>query len=232
MVPLKELQETGLGPSGALDPTEAQVVPSPLQVADVHGQVLQPQTRSLPHRGQLGRPEKESGVGGVAIINTRSSVLKPAGVSRSHSLVVREAQRWELGVLLGKVCQPVDDSGQLWEPGRETRSLSQRHSPPLLFTSVRARKTLSTDSFRISGWRERTAEAQWDRRNPETDGCVSLGPTAEAHLRQEDVEPIAQHNQILRRRRRKVGGGVYECDASSGATSSSQAVRITVLSPT
>lgn len=62
MVPLKELQETGLGPSSALDSTEAQVVPSPLQVADVHGQVLQPQTRSLPHCGQLGRPEKESGV--------------------------------------------------------------------------------------------------------------------------------------------------------------------------
>lgn len=74
MVPLKELQEAGLGPSGPLDPAEAQVVPSPLQVADVHGQVLQPQTGSFPHRGQLGRPEKESG----GIINARSSSLKPA----------------------------------------------------------------------------------------------------------------------------------------------------------
>lgn len=59
MVPLKELQEAGLGPSGALDPAEAQVVPGPLQVAHVHGQVLQPQTRSFAHRGQLGRPEQE-----------------------------------------------------------------------------------------------------------------------------------------------------------------------------
>lgn len=59
VVPLKELQEAGLGPRGPLDPAEAQVIPSPLQVADVHGQVLQPQTRSLPHRGQLGRPDSE-----------------------------------------------------------------------------------------------------------------------------------------------------------------------------
>lgn len=64
MVPLKELQEAGLGPSGPLDPAEAQVVPSPLQVADVHGQVLQPKTRSFPHRGQLGGSDKREGGGG------------------------------------------------------------------------------------------------------------------------------------------------------------------------
>lgn len=130
MVPLKELQETGLGPGGALDPAEAQVVPSPLQVTDVHGQVLEPQTRSLPHRGQLGRPEKESGVGGHNQHTFFSTKTGQEG--RSHSLVVREAQRWELGVLLGKACQPVDDSGQLWEPGRETLLLPQRHSPPFV----------------------------------------------------------------------------------------------------
>lgn len=56
MVPLKELQEAGLGASGTLDPPETQVVAGPLQVAHVHGQVLQPQTRPLSHRGQLGRP--------------------------------------------------------------------------------------------------------------------------------------------------------------------------------
>lgn len=118
VVALKELQEAGLGPRGPLDPAEAQVVPSPLQVADVHGQVLQPQTRSFPHRGQLGRP------GGArrSVTNARSSSLKPAwggGGGGSHSLVVREAKRREVGVLLGKVCQPVDDSGQLWEAGQQ-----------------------------------------------------------------------------------------------------------------
>ena len=56
VVPLKELQEAGLGPSGPLHPPEAQVVPGPLEVPHVHGQVLQPQTRSLPDCGQLGRP--------------------------------------------------------------------------------------------------------------------------------------------------------------------------------
>ncbi len=54
MLPLKELQEAGLGASGPLDPPETQVVAGSLQVAHVHGQVLQPQTRSLSHRGQLG----------------------------------------------------------------------------------------------------------------------------------------------------------------------------------
>lgn len=59
MFPLKELQEAGLGAGGALHASEAQIVPSSLQVPHVHRQVLNPETRSLPHRGQLGRPEAE-----------------------------------------------------------------------------------------------------------------------------------------------------------------------------
>lgn len=61
MVPLKELQEAGLGACGALNPPETQIIAGSLQVPHVHGQVLQPQTRSLSYRGQLGRPVGRAG---------------------------------------------------------------------------------------------------------------------------------------------------------------------------
>lgn len=67
VVPLEELQEAGLGASGPLDPTETQVVTGSLQVAHVHGQVLQPQTCSLTHCGQLGRPAEEEQRGNLDI---------------------------------------------------------------------------------------------------------------------------------------------------------------------
>lgn len=69
MVPLKQLQEAGLGAGGPLDTPETQVVAGSLHVPHVHGQVLQPETRPLPYRGQLGRPaggagERRRGGGG------------------------------------------------------------------------------------------------------------------------------------------------------------------------
>lgn len=42
VVPLEKLQETGLGTRGSLHAAETQVVSGTLQVAHVHGQVLQP----------------------------------------------------------------------------------------------------------------------------------------------------------------------------------------------
>lgn len=128
VVPLKELQEAGLGSCGALDPAEAQVVPSPLQVADVHGQVLQPKTRSFPHRGQLGGSDKRERGGGGHNQRTFFSVKLANRVSHSHSLVVCEAERREVGVLLGKVGQPVDDPGQLWGNRDKSRNHRYHHS--------------------------------------------------------------------------------------------------------
>lgn len=55
MFPLKQLQEAGLGAGGSLNPSKTQVIAGSLQVPHVHSQVLQPQTGSLPNRGQLGR---------------------------------------------------------------------------------------------------------------------------------------------------------------------------------
>ncbi len=50
----------------------------------------------------------------------------------SDSLVVCEAKRGEVGVFLRKVCQSVNDSGQLW--GKQQRGFSSRllHNTPLL----------------------------------------------------------------------------------------------------
>lgn len=63
MVPLKELQEAGLGACGPLDSTETKIIAGSLQVPHIHHQILQPQTRSLPHCGQLGRPVQRGGEG-------------------------------------------------------------------------------------------------------------------------------------------------------------------------
>lgn len=57
MVPLKELQEAGLCASGAFYTPKAQVIPSPLQVLQVHAQVLNPQAAAFPHSGELCRSE-------------------------------------------------------------------------------------------------------------------------------------------------------------------------------
>lgn len=57
MVSLKELQEAGLSASGAFYTPKAQVIPSPLQVLQVHAQVLNPQAAALPHGGELCRSE-------------------------------------------------------------------------------------------------------------------------------------------------------------------------------
>ena len=57
MVSLKELQEAGLSASGAFYTPKAQVIPSPLQVLQVHAQVLNPQAAAFPHSGELCRSE-------------------------------------------------------------------------------------------------------------------------------------------------------------------------------
>ena len=51
MVPLEELQEASLCARGSFDPPETQVVAGTLKVPHVHGQILQPQTGPLAHRG-------------------------------------------------------------------------------------------------------------------------------------------------------------------------------------
>lgn len=107
VISLKELQETGLSASGPLDPAETQVVAGPLQVPHVHGQVLQPQARSLTDRGQLGRPAGGKGCGEVG------GYVRGEEKERTDSLVVREAKRGEVRILLGKIRQSVNDSCQL-----------------------------------------------------------------------------------------------------------------------
>lgn len=121
MIPLKELQETSLGACGALHTSETQVIAGSLQVAHVHGQVLQPQTRTLSHGGQLGRPvrdggEKETGNTAGCSAKTSENITDKTpstGPLQRYpdSLVVCEAKRWEVGIFLRKVCQSVNDSG-------------------------------------------------------------------------------------------------------------------------
>lgn len=57
MVSLEELQEAGLSASGAFHTPKTQVIPSSLQVLQVHAQVLDPQAAAFPHSGELCRSE-------------------------------------------------------------------------------------------------------------------------------------------------------------------------------
>lgn len=90
MVPLKELQEAGLGARGSLDTAETQVVARTLQVAHVHGQVLQPQTGPLSHGGQLGRPA--SGTGGEGG-GGETSALSRFALQKSRERNTSQARR-------------------------------------------------------------------------------------------------------------------------------------------
>lgn len=86
MVPLKELQEAGLGARGSLHATETQVVARTLQVAHVHGQVLQPQTGPLSHGGQLGRPAGGGAVGGERRQHFQDLLCRNLGREIRHKL--------------------------------------------------------------------------------------------------------------------------------------------------
>ena len=69
VVSVKQLEEGGLGAGGALHAAEPEPLARRPQVVLVHQQLLQPQTRPLAHRGQLGGlqvGEAQRGQGGVA----------------------------------------------------------------------------------------------------------------------------------------------------------------------
>lgn len=57
VISLEELQEAGLGASGALHSSEAQVISDTLQVLEIHAKILNPKTATFPNCGQLSRPE-------------------------------------------------------------------------------------------------------------------------------------------------------------------------------
>lgn len=90
VVTLENLKERCLGTSGALDTTEAQVVASTLEVAQIHQQILDPQTSTLAHSHQL------------------------CGLS------VSESQTRQVLVLPGELRQLIDDNGQLGNEDVET----------------------------------------------------------------------------------------------------------------
>ena len=55
MVSVEKFQETGLSACRAFHTAKPKVLPGSLKVPQVHEEVLDPDTRSLAHSGQLGR---------------------------------------------------------------------------------------------------------------------------------------------------------------------------------
>lgn len=90
VVTLEDLEERGLGTSGTLDTTEAQVITRALKVTQIHKQILDPQASTLANSNQLSR------------------------------LAVGESQTRKVLVLLGELRQLVDDNGQLGDEDVET----------------------------------------------------------------------------------------------------------------
>ena len=56
MVAIEELEEAGLSSSGSFDASEPQVILGPLQIPQVHQEVLNPEASPLTNRCQLGGP--------------------------------------------------------------------------------------------------------------------------------------------------------------------------------
>lgn len=90
VVTVEDLQERRLSTGGTLDTTEAQVIAGTLKVAQIHQQILDPETSTLANGHQLG------------------------------GLTVSEAQTREVLVLLSELGQLVDDNSQLGDEDVET----------------------------------------------------------------------------------------------------------------
>lgn len=56
MVAIEEFEEAGLSSCGSFDTSEPQVILGPLQISQVHQEVLDPEASPLANRCQLGRP--------------------------------------------------------------------------------------------------------------------------------------------------------------------------------
>ena len=106
VVAIKQAQETCLCPCGALDTSESQVVPGPLQVAQIHQEVRNPQTRPLPNSGQLCRSAIQKD-------QVQNIVDGCEQTKKVNSLKVGVAQRREGLVLLCKCGQPLNTSSKL-----------------------------------------------------------------------------------------------------------------------
>lgn len=90
VITLEDLEERSLSTGGTLDTTETQVIAGPLQVPQIHEQILDPQARPLANRDELGR------------------------------LSVREAETRQVLVLLRECRQLIDNDGQLGDQDVET----------------------------------------------------------------------------------------------------------------
>lgn len=90
VIALEDLEEGSLSTGGTLDTTEAQVIAGPLQVPQIHEQVLDPQARPLANRDELSR------------------------------LSVRESETRQILVLPRECGQFIDDDGQLGDQDIET----------------------------------------------------------------------------------------------------------------
>lgn len=55
VISLKELQKFGLSASGVLHSPEMQLTTDPLQVLEMHAEILNPKTAAFPIRGSLSR---------------------------------------------------------------------------------------------------------------------------------------------------------------------------------
>lgn len=111
-----------------------------------------------------------------------------------------EAKRREISVFLGKVCQSVDDSGQLCK--EEQQALAANYYIIHLVNNLISglcdkTKLLYNYFYTVDFFTEQLMLAKIAQLD------VFWLLTAEPHLRQEDVESITQHDQILRRKNKK-----------------------------
>lgn len=114
MVALEDLEERGLSTGGTLDTTEAQIIASPLEVLQVHEQVLDPQGGTLSDGNKLsGLSVGEAQAGQVLVLLSEGRQLVNDNSKlgdKDIESVTEEDQVCVVGAVAGGGA-PVDDSG-------------------------------------------------------------------------------------------------------------------------
>lgn len=114
VVTVEDLEERGLSTSGTLDTTEAQVITRPLQVAQIHQQVLNPQRCTLANRHELcGLSVGETQAGQVFVFLGESGQLVNHNGELGNEDVETITKEDKVGVIgtVARSSTPVNDTG-------------------------------------------------------------------------------------------------------------------------
>lgn len=114
VVTVEDLEEGGLSTGGTLDTTEAQVITGTLKVAQIHQQILDPETSTLTNGNQLsGLTVSETQSGQVLVLLSKLGQLVDDNSQLGDQNVEAVTEQDQVGVIgtVARGSTPVDDTG-------------------------------------------------------------------------------------------------------------------------